>query len=290
MKLDVSQYALAHALDVAHGSHKMDGWHPGLPDHLSPTSIALFQRCPEAFRRRYVLRQKERPGESLTIGSAVHRALEWNFEQKIQSHVDRPTAELLDYFDDVAWGETLEDNVDTAWDTTPELAHIRARKMSGEYHQQVAPRVQPLAVETRISIEFGAPIPVWGVFDVEEAEQMIDFKTAKQRRSTPKGDWKIQAAIYHEHARKPVDFHVISVTEKTGTVAVTTPLEQPALQVAPSDEQRDRMREDVRMIAGTISFYMAVLGPDSAWPTFGIHHDWACQYCGFRNSCPAWAQ
>jgi hypothetical protein len=47
-------------------------------EHLSASSIGMFRRCPEQFRHRYILGEKERPGEALLIGSAFHTGLEFN--------------------------------------------------------------------------------------------------------------------------------------------------------------------------------------------------------------------
>lgn len=291
MSLTIQQYALAHALDVSNGGHRMEPWPAALPDHLSPTSISKHQRCPEAFRQRYVLGRKERAGEGLAIGSAVHEALEYSFREKISTRDDLPTGALLDYYDDVAWPASLEEKEEVGliiWDTTEELAHARGKLMLGEYHNQVSPRVQPLAVEQWIDVDFGAPVPVRGRYDVETEHEMIDIKTGKRKQSKPKEDWRVQGGIYHEHAGKPVAFHVVSATEKTSTVSIQTPLDTPRLLVAPSVAQRQRMRENVRMIAATIQFYFTVLGPEEPWPTLGEYHDWACDWCGFRSDCVAW--
>lgn len=262
-------------------------------NHWSPSSLAMLRRCPYQWQQRYIKGRKEAPGESPVTGTAVHHALERNFGQKIESHEDLPKVELLTWYDDVGWPTTLaieeaRNDQEIVWDTSPDQARARGRLMVSEYREWVTPRIQPLSVEGEFTTDtFGLAVPVIGRFDVTREETVIDIKTGKQARRKPKEDWQIQAAVYAEVEDKPVEFHSVSAT-KQGKVSVVTPLESEDLLVHPSFAQRERMKIDVRAISAEACLYMAIFGPDEDWPTHGVHHSWACGYCGYRSSCPAW--
>ena len=69
----------------------------------------MFRRCPRQWYLRYVKGKKEAPGESLVIGSMFHETLEWNYQQKIESHEDRPLSEVVEYLEDAAVPKVLEE-------------------------------------------------------------------------------------------------------------------------------------------------------------------------------------
>jgi len=60
-----------------------EAWVGGYISHLSASSLRLLRVCPEAWRRRYILGERERPGEALVLGKAVHSALEHTHRQKV---------------------------------------------------------------------------------------------------------------------------------------------------------------------------------------------------------------
>lgn len=284
--LDASQYDVGAAL----AEWNLSPW----LDHLSPSSLSMLRRCPRQFQERYLHGRKERPAEAPVVGTAVHAGLERNFVQKIESHIDLPTHELLDWYTDEGFATTVAREQEKAgteifWDTDPDAAMHRGKKMLGEYHNAIAPRIQPLSVEGSISVDFGIPVPIVGRFDLLRETNVIDWKTGKSAKRKPQESWRIQAAVYGEATNKPVEFHSISATEK-GTVSIVTPLEAEALLVQPTETERAQLRRTVQAVAAEAVFYMRLYGPDETWPTHGRFHDWACGYCGYRNDCPAWEE
>ena len=264
-------------------------------NHWSPSSLAMLHRCPYQWQQRYIHGRKERPGESPVIGSAVHAAIERNFGQKIDTHEDLPIISLLDWyaeeaFPSIAVSEEEKSGAEIVWDTSPDKARARGKVMLAEYHGSVAPRIQPTAVETKIEVDMGVPVPVEGRFDIERPAGTIDVKTGKSKTTKPKEAWRIQAAVYGEATEKPVEFHSVSATVKTGQVNVVTPLEAEALLVHPTRREREEIRRSIRTLSALAVFYMDMYGPDEDWPTLGRLHTWACDYCGFRPTCPAWQE
>lgn len=281
--LDISSYLDAEVEE--------NGW--VLPiEHLSPSSLGMLARCPEQWRQRYVLGRKERPGEALVIGTAVHLAAERNFAQKVSSYEDIPVADLVAWYDDVAFvtalSERQEDGEEVAWDTGPDGARLRGRAITSAYHSQVAPRVQPTSVETKVEADVGLPVPVLGYADCLTTTTVIDLKTSKQARREVKPEWRFQSAIYGSITGKPVDFHVCSASEKTHRATINTPLESSGLSVWMPPEARLEAARNVRAMAWMADHFYRTLGPDEPWPTTGMAHPWACGFCGFRAGCPAW--
>jgi hypothetical protein len=176
------------------------------------------------------------------------------------------------------------------WDTGPEEARDRGKVILAGYQNKVAERIQPLAVETMIRVDLGLALPVVGRFDVEREASVIDLKTGKRATKTPKESWRIQAAVYGEAKRKPVEFHSLSASSATSTVSIVTPLESEALLIQTTQIERAQMRAQMRAIEAEANLYMDIYGPDEPWPTHGRWHTWACDFCGFRPTCPAWSE
>lgn len=288
--LDVTQYVThEHIREAIEDSL---AWN--LPiDHWSPSSLTMLRRCPYQWQQRYIFGRKQRPAEAPVMGSTVHAAFERNFEQKIASHDDLPLADLLQWYMDegfprVVYDEQEKAGEDVLWDTGPEETRRRGYQIVAAYHDTVAPRIQPLRVETAFSVDFGAAVPVIGRFDVERETSTIDYKTGKRVRRQPDEAWRLQGGVYMEATGKPVEFHSLSATASTNAVTIVTPLEAEELLVAPSQIERAEMRRTIRSISNEACFYMAMFGPDDPWPTHGRFHSWACNYCGFRPGCPAW--
>ena len=264
--------------------------------HMSASSIDMARRCPEQWRNRYILKRKERPAEAPVMGTAVHAALERNFAQKIDTHVDLGLVDLLDWylssegFAQVAFDEQERAGEEILWDTGPEQTRQRGKFIVASYHELVAPRVQPLKTESVFELAWGLPVPVQGRFDLEQELSTVDFKTGKQATRKPKESWRVQAAIYTEATGKPVEFHSLAASSKTNAVTITTPLESEALLVSPHELERQEMKRTLRAVAAELSLYMAMYGPDDPWPTYGRFHQWGCDYCGFRPGCIAWRE
>lgn len=262
--------------------------------HLSPSSLGMLHRCPFQFWRRYILGEKERPGEALVVGSAVHAGLERNFAQKIESHVDLPADELHDWFVDEGWTTTVTEQEQRSemaveWDVNADDARKRAVNMILAYHRSVATRIQPLSVEGWVEADFGIPVPVIGRFDVETSYRLIDEKTGKALTTKLKPEWRMQAACYDVTTGKSVEFHSIA-SSKTGKVSIATPITHPDLDAKLSPSQKDNVATMIRGLAALAQHYYDTYGEDTPWPTTGWMHPWACSYCGWRPICPAWGE
>ena len=224
--------------------------------------------CPEQFRQRYILGRKERPGEGLVIGSAFHEGVEYNYAQKIQSHEDRPTAEVVEYLQDVGVPKVLEEQggaEEIAWDGDDAVKGVDLLRRDSErilirYHEDVVPRIQPVSLEEQLYIhDPRLRVPIIGYIDVRSAYEMvmdndsvwvpdrvIDTKTGKQSVSKLKPSWMLQATIYSAMTNLPVEYHSIS---RAKVPKITTGLESSDMVFTPNEVKTENVIRSASQIA-----------------------------------------
>lgn len=263
--------------------------------HLSQSSIGMLLRCPRQFERRYLHHEKERPGESIVIGSFCHEAWQHNYEQKIRTQTDLPLSEVVTYLQDAAVPKVLEEEggiENIRWDNTLDVARGDAERMTTAYMQAVVPRVQPVGVEMKFDLELaGVPVPVIGYVDLWEEGRTLDTKTGKQAVTKVKPSWRLQGTLYAWATGRPTEYHSISRAKQP---RIVTALESEAMVVpVPTEAQRANVEHMFRTAAAQISYFYATYG-EEGWPTFGSIPDFTrnmlpCDFCGWRQGCPAWA-
>lgn len=263
-------------------------WPDSLPDHLSATQIAMYQRCPEQYRRRYVLGERERPGAALIWGAADHYAHEQNFTQKILTGQDIPVAEVklafAEGFDQAVDRNGGESEIEWGKDTAHQLKDDGARLVA-VYHELASPKVQPTAVEVDFTLNVpNCPVPVVGRVDVQTAGPGIERKTAKRSSTKVEPKWRLQGLIYQLASTKEIDYHV---SVKTKTPAVLTPEQHPDLALPYVPGRVAAAEKLISQTAQRIATDFATFGPDEPWQG-ALSHDWACDYCGWRATCAWW--
>ena len=269
-------------------------WPPEI-HHLSASSIGMLFRCPRQFERRYLHGEKERPGEAIVVGSFFHETLDFNYKQKVTSHEDRPLSVLTEFFYDQAVPAVLEENggvEEIRWDTSLDTARSDAHRILTAYSHVVMPRIQPIGTEFKFDIDVpDVPVPIIGYVDVWEDKRTVDTKTGKNSVTKVKPSWALQGRLYGWATGRPTEYHSIS---RAKTPKITTALESEAMVVpVPSEQQAGQMTHLFRLAAAQISFFYERYGREN-WPTFGAVPDFTrnmlpCDFCGWRNGCPAWA-
>jgi hypothetical protein len=294
-------------------SSPSEGQWPDRIKHLSATSIAMFRRCPEQFRHRYILGEKERPGEGLVIGSMFHEAIGFNYGQKIESHEDRPLPEVIQYLQDEAVPKVLEENGgadEIAWDSQDAtkgvaLARTDSERILAAYHTTVVPRLQPITLEEKLTLEDPRlPVPLIGYIDLKVGtevvmdttsvwvpDRVIDTKTGRQSASKLKPSWMLQGDLYAAMSGMTVEYHSIS---RAKVPKITTGLESADLVVQPNPVRTENILNTAAQIAEMIKWMYSTYGPDETWPTLGRFADFSmsfspCGMCGWRQVCPAMA-
>lgn len=266
-------------------------WPVELGEHLSASRLSMFQRCPEQFRRRYLLGEKERPGGALVLGSGVHRALEHNDRQKIESRIDLSVDEVQERF-----AAALDEKIDAeggeseiVWgDTDRSRTQKKGLALVTAYHTHVSPTIQPIAVEKKITHTLpGLPVPIIGYVDVETADSIPERKVTGQIQRKPKEGWLLQAMVYRAALGKRVEWHTMTSSDKHQTTHVLTPTDHPALSWAYTPgiaAMNDRL---LGRIAMRLHSFWLMFGPDEPWEG-NVTHPWACGFCGYRKDCDWW--
>ena len=171
--------------------------------YISISQVLTYLRCPESYRRKYILREPEPPSVALVEGGAHHRAL----EQANQYQIDLGEPIDVDEHEGM-FAETFTDAVQEAGDEltwgegeTADSIIDRGRKLIRAYHEHVAGRLAPKDVEVRIDAQIGST-PLLGYVDViahidgGEVPVVIDYKTAKRAKSESDLANDLQLALY----------------------------------------------------------------------------------------------
>jgi hypothetical protein len=256
----------------------------------------MLMRCPRQFQHRYLRGEKERPGESIVLGSMFHETLEWNYLQKIQSHVDQPISDALQYLYDVAVPKVIEENGgadNIEWDDKPEACVSDAERITSAYYRHVVPRIQPTATEQKFEIQVpGVEVPVIGYIDVQEEERTLDTKTGRQASRKVKPSWQLQGRMYAFATGKPTEYHSVS---RAKTPTIITAVESADMIVpVPTEQQMTEFTRLVNTAADLMRHFLTTYGVDEEWPTWGAIPDFSrnilpCDFCGWRQGCPAWS-
>jgi hypothetical protein len=184
----------------------MDESRPQKKPHVSPSQLDMYFRCGEQYRRRYVLGEIVPPGVALVKGSAVHKAAEINYRQKVESHVDLALSDLTEAAAaDVTQRVAAEGLMLTPEESSAGLSAVRgeivdrAVSLVGVFHSQVAPQVQPALVEKFVTIDLpSCSHNLLGRLDVTDADDLIrDLKTASRRKVQAEVDRSDQLTFYY---------------------------------------------------------------------------------------------
>lgn len=261
--------------------------------HLSASQLNMLLTCPEQWRRRYLLGEKEAPGGSRLLGTATHKAIEVNFLHRIETGEQLPEADVLDTFHET-WEREIEEvggAGEVRWDAkeAPDVLRSQGHALTAAYHSVVAPRVHPIAAEQRFRIE-GLPVPIVGVIDVETRNHLIDVKTTSKKASTPKSSWLNQARLYQLRTPKAFEWHLLT---RTKTPAVYTPHDVPGLTLPYVEVARNVTLRQIDFALRLLADQWRRYGPDRPWDYLGLTQDaWVCQWCGWgpqnKNVCQAW--
>lgn len=263
-------------------------------EHWSASSLNMLSRCPRQWQQRYVQGRKEAPGAAVVLGSAFHNAAGFNFQRVIDKGEGLGLTEVVDYFNDFAWPKEISDKggiEEIAWDDQGrDIDGQRAlgALMVSAYHENVAPRVQPIEVEHGFLYKLeGLPVPLKGSIDVVQipGRPIIDMKSSKSKRTSIKPDWALQGRIYQLVKPEMVDWHVVTKAKQPTT---WTGLDEVGLMQELSN--REETRKFVLALSSAANAYMATYGPDDDWPQLGVLHPWSCDWCAYRGDCPAWAK
>lgn len=244
---------------------------------LSPSSISTFQRCPEEFRRSYVLKEPKVSGAWAVSGTAFHEGRRRILE--LQRDQARSASDLeLQVAYDRSWRAALKDGAIAWGKETPAQQRERGWQMLREYHRTLGASVIPTVIEgSAKGYVPGVPVPLFGRIDVATAEEVIDTKTGRQLTHKLKPEWYVQGVIYVYMTGLPIRWH--SVSEKP---AATTNDE---LVLAPTPRVLSLAERFTADAYEGIRDLLRSRGPNEHWPVLGPASG-GCKYCSYKRTCP----
>jgi len=172
--------------------------------YWSISQLKQFLYCPVSFYRLYYEGLPRPPSNIyMAYGSAIHKALQINYEQKIKTRKDLEFEEVFRAFHESFSQEISKNNLNYE-----EGLVTQAGKSLEYYLQFVSPNIQPLFVESKFELPLkNFPITILGYIDlIDEQGRIIDHKSGgKTWRSTWKQstvDEDIQLTLYAAAYRK----------------------------------------------------------------------------------------
>jgi CRISPR/Cas system-associated exonuclease Cas4 (RecB family) len=163
---------------------------------LSPTQVRTFLNCSARWWFKYALFEPETKNSALALGSAVHRALEANFREKVTTKEDLDTLGVVALFRD-AWQEQVA-QAEFREDEDPAALGKVGEQLVTKYMDEAAPWIQPAAVELDVTGEISG-VRVRGKVDLlDEDGRVVDVKTAARKPSGIAPDYAFQLATYRQ--------------------------------------------------------------------------------------------
>lgn len=173
--------------------------------HISQSQLNLYTSCAEAYRRRYIEGEKIPPGFALITGTGVHKGLEVNFKQKIETKTDLRETDVVDAAVTEFESRILKEGVLlTQEEETIGYSKVKGQtkdkivRMTKKVMAEIAPKYQPKFVEEshRIEIE-NSPYDLLAVMDLADENGIVaDFKTASKKKTQDEIDKSDQLSFY----------------------------------------------------------------------------------------------
>ncbi len=262
---------------------------------VSPTQVRTFQRCPLAYKHRFLDQWTGAQSSAGLLGHAVHSAIEATLKARRKFRIDLPLDEMENVFDE-AWNRGLPAETEDATGSREEFDSAREEGygMVEFYLENVAPGLKPHLVEHRITFDLdGVPVPVVGQVDLIERDgTVVDHKTSLHLYPEDYLDNDLQLFCYAVgyaffrlgvRARKGVVPRAALVGEARVDVIVRQPSPQlQQIRKKYSDDDLSRIAETLRGVASTIE--MRRFPP--FWEVEERIDPWrTCDSCEHRDRC-----
>lgn len=169
---------------------------------IRPSQIGTFLDCSAKFRFQAIDKIKTPKALALAFGSAIHRPLEVNFKQKINTRQDLPTEQMIDEFSAAFEVETQEVEPSAFLETGKGETKDLGVRMISIYHKTMSPKIQPLHTELRFEgkineAETDLEVILSGQIDlIDSSHTLIDHKTSSRTPSAIGEGYVLQQTSY----------------------------------------------------------------------------------------------
>jgi len=190
-----------------------------VPEHISCSSIKMYEFCPRKWFYRYALGVKFPKTTPLHFGSAIDEAINYYFEEKIAGR-KAPLKKVHAVF----WKEFDKDKDEVRWgDDDPEQIRKSGPIILDKYIEEFDRITAPTDVQTEIRVHLKNSGILLGYIDILEENAVVDTKTAKkkwQKGRFAKHLEELQPKAYslwflEEFERMPHQFRYQIVTKTT---------------------------------------------------------------------------
>lgn len=252
-------------------------------ESLSPASIRAFEKCPEAFRRRYLLNEKVPPNLAMTLGSVVGDTLGHYFAGRIRGRA--PAAEDLDDLVLELFAAKISRAV-LGPEDDPDLGREQCRGAVADYLVEIAPTVEPISVERRASFRFSAD-QRWRFvcyFDLECPREVNDLKFGRSEVKEERAYRDLQgtAQTFMRWAeRNPARFSFHAATRER-------PAEGPRWRVVPAPRSHAQLIAFQHRVARVARLIVHLDETEPGeWPLSSDLGWWCAPYAD-GDGCPYW--
>lgn len=250
---------------------------------LSPASVRAFEKCPEAFRRQYLLGEKVPPNLSMTLGSVVGDTLAHYFAGQIAGQA--PSAPELDDLVLELFAAKIGETV-LGIEDDPDRSKAQCRGAVADYLVEIAPRVEPVSVERRASFRFTEE-QEWRFvcyFDLECARELADLKFGRSEVKEERADRDLQATaqtFMRWAERNPAEFAFHAAT-------LERPDKGPRWRVVPAPRSVAQLLAFQRRVARVARLIAHLDQTEPAeWPLSSDLGWWCAPRIG-GEGCPHW--
>ena len=162
---------------------------------LSPSQVRTFRDCGAKWYYKYALGLPDPPNGSLVRGRVVHQMAEAFFRAKLDGGSPDPD-DLQAYFED-SWDHAAAEAAFGA-DEDVDLLKRQAAILTRKYLDEVAPEIEPAALELPVQGVIGG-VAVRGFVDLlDTSGRVIDLKTAARKPMGVSADYAFQVATYRQ--------------------------------------------------------------------------------------------
>jgi len=255
-----------------------------LPEHISPTQLGMYERCPVQWQFRYGQGIKCPPGVALIRGKSVHVARDKSLAHKMNTEGEMlPCAEVVEAARDSVvaefTGEVKIEEGMSLGEAKSKTSDAAVRLTTLDY-EEFHTKIDPIAVEEKITVEVpGLGRDIVGILDVADVGHNVhDCKTKAKSPSKTDADKSEQLSTY-----------ALLHRARWGELPVSVLLDALVdLKSGPKAVQLASTRTMVEMDALLERYYAVIQSIDKgAFPPCSRDH-WCCspKWCGYWADCP----
>lgn len=167
--------------------------------HFSFTQLNMFLRCPKQYYYRYIENKKIPPSGAMFQSSVIHKMLEHNYKQKLETYMDVSIPYIFDLFIHIFEESLINNEVNIRNKKEKEDLINTGKDILLKFIIEICPSVRPKHIEKTFEIKLQtfsnySLIGVWDVID--ENNVIIDNKVYSKKVSQTQIDNDLQLSIY----------------------------------------------------------------------------------------------